>query len=435
MNAYRKFLVVWAGQCLSLLGSSILSFALGVWVYQQTGSVRSFGLVIFCAALPHVLLAPISGVLVDRLPRQKVMLACNLGAAVSAALLLLFLAQGLLAPGQVYWLTLLGTTCMAVHQLAYAASVSTLLPERALRAKAAGMMQLGVASAFVIGPLVAGVLLAWIGLRGVIVLDGLSFLLAAAALCLVRLRELAPEERRARRPFFTEFGEGLQHVRTHAGLAALMALVAASNFSIGFVQVLFTPMVLQIATQETLGLLISIGGAGMVLGGIACSVRGVPARAMRGVWLGLACGGACMAIGALRASVPLWGASVFCYFLSIPLVNASLQSLWQQRIPAALQGRVFAVRNMLSYTCLPLAYVLSPWLATHWFEPWMARDGALASSLGAWLGTGAGRGMGLMFLIVGLVLLVLAVFAALSRSLNQEPAAPVADLVVQGQGA
>jgi hypothetical protein len=287
-------------------------------------------------------------------------------------------------------------------------------------------MQLGLSGAFVIGPLVAGVLLSWLGLRGVVLLDGASFLVAALALCRVQLPELSPEHKRERRPFLHEFNDGLQHVRSHAGLVALLGLVAASNFSIGFVQVLFTPMVLQIASQETLGILVSLGGAGMVLGGIACSWRGVPTPAMRGVCYGLAFGGACMVVGALRASVVLWGVSVFCYFLSIPLINTSLQSIWQQRVPAALQGRVFAVRNMVSYTCLPLAYVLSPWLAAHWFEPWMMRDGALASTLGVWLGTGAGRGMGLMFLCIGVVLMGLAVFAARNRRLVQEVPSPAA---------
>ncbi|MEO8673216.1 MAG: MFS transporter [Tahibacter sp.] len=439
MNRYTQFIIVWAGQAASTLGSSILSFALGVWVYQQTGSMKSFGLVIFFAMLPYVVLAPVSGVLVDRWPRRTVMLACDLGAGLCAFTLFVFLSWQTLQVWHIYALTFTGMVFQCFHQLAYAASMTTLLPDRAMRARANGMMQLGLAGAFVVGPLVAGVLLTKLQLRGVILLDCASFLIAFGTLVPIRLPELDASQRPPRKVFFREFADGLQHIRSQSGLVSLMLLVAASNFSIGFVQVLFTPMVLTISNQEVLGVLVSVGGAGMVVGGIACSVWGVPAQAIRGVWLGLALDGACLVVGSLRPSIVLWGASVFCYFLAIPLINASLQSIWQQRVPAELQGRVFSVRSMVSFVCLPAAYLISPLLAMHFFEPWLSPDGALASSLGAWFGTGNGRGMALMFLVAGIALLGLAFAAARNRKLmlhresHDETALPRSSAALSGQ--
>jgi MFS family permease len=417
MKLNPTFITLWAGQALSALGSSMLSFALGVWVYQRTGSVTQFGLVVFCAMLPPVVLSPFAGVLVDRWRRKRVMVACDAGAGLCGLALFVLLARHGLQMPHVYVLTLVGSTFATFHQPAYGASLSLLLPDGAARGRANGMVQLGVAGAFVIGPLLAGVLLAAIGLRGILLVDCASFTLAAGSLAWLRFPELDGRASGQRQHFMHEMREGLAHIRGTQGLGWLLLLVASCNFSIGFVQVLFTPMVLAVSTQTVLGVLVSAGGAGMVVGGLATSAWGVPSQPMRGVWVGLALGGLCMALGGLRASVWLWGGAVFCYFVCIPLINASLQSIWQARVPAALQGRVFAVRNTVAFGSLPLAYLVSPLLATHFFEPWMAVHGALAPVIGSWFGTGRGRGMALMFVLVGLVLMALAAVVAGSRRL------------------
>lgn len=69
-----KFLVIWLGQAVSLIGSGLTSFALGIWVYQQTGSVMNFGLISLLVALPTLLVSPFSGVVVDRFNRRT--MAC-----------------------------------------------------------------------------------------------------------------------------------------------------------------------------------------------------------------------------------------------------------------------------------------------------------------------------------------------------------------------
>lgn len=417
MKLHATFLTLWAGQALSALGSSMLSFALGVWVYQRTGSVTQFGLVVFCAMLPPVVLSPFAGVLVDRWRRKRVMVACDAGAGLCGLALLILLARQDLDMPHVYALTLLGATFASFHQPAYAASVALLVPDGETRGRANGMVQLGLAGAFVAGPLLAGVLLAATDLRAILLVDCASFTIAAVSLALLRFPELDRRSGGSQPPFMQELREGLAHIRDTAGLRWLLLLVAACNFSIGFVQVLFTPMVLTVSTEAVLGVLVSVGGAGMVVGGLATSTLGVPTQPLRGVWGGLAIGGLCMVLGGLRASVWLWGGAVFCYFICIPLINASLQSIWQDRVPGTLQGRVFAVRNTVAFGSLPVAYLASPWLATHFFEPWMAADGALALALGPWFGAGPGRGMALMFVLIGLVLMALAGAVAGSRRL------------------
>lgn len=414
MKNYTAFLVLWAGQTLSALGSSILAFALGVWVYRKTGSVSDFGLTMLFGMLPHIVLSPFAGVLVDRWPRKRVMMVCDLGAAFCGFTLLAFLTREALELRHIYALTLLGAVFASFHGLAFSASISILVPDPAARGRANGLIQLGMAGSFVVGPLIAGVLLTAVGLRGVLLIDCASFTVAALSLLIIRFPELVADATRPVTHFMEEFRQGLTHMRGHVGLLPLLLLVAFTNFSIGFVQVLFTPMVLSISTQTVLGVLVALGGAGMVAAGVATSVLGVPARPMRGVWMGLAFGGVCMILGGLRPSVWLWGISVFCYFVAVSVISTCLQSIWQAAVPPTLQGRVFSVRDMVSFASMPLAYIVSPQLATHFFEPWMAEHGPLASTLGTWFGTGVGRGMALMFVMIGFVLVAVAWWAARS---------------------
>src|SRR5687768_621944 len=92
----RAFLLIWFGQFISLIGSSLTSFALGVWVYERTGSVTQFALIALAAELPSIVVAPFLGALVDRWDRRKVMLLSDTGAALGTLVIaLLFFSNRL----------------------------------------------------------------------------------------------------------------------------------------------------------------------------------------------------------------------------------------------------------------------------------------------------------------------------------------------------
>src|ERR1044071_3740712 len=102
------FLTMWAGQTVSLLGSSLTSFALGVWVYQRTGSVTKFALIAFFASLPGLLVSPIAGALVDRWDRRRTLILSDSLAAVTSVILLVLLwdeSRDLLEVWHIYVLT------------------------------------------------------------------------------------------------------------------------------------------------------------------------------------------------------------------------------------------------------------------------------------------------------------------------------------------
>jgi hypothetical protein len=115
--------------------------------------------------------------------------------------------------------------------------------------------------------------------------------------------------------------------------------------------------------------------------------------------------------------VVLTVAGLFAFHFLVPVVNACSQAIWQLKIPPELQGRAFAIRRMLAQASTPVGYLLAGPLADHVFIPLLRDDGALAASAGAVVGVGPQRGLGLLFLVLGVACLVGNLIALRSRRL------------------
>lgn len=154
------------------------------------------------------------------------------------------------------------------------------------------------------------------------------------------------------------------------------------------------------------------------------SLWGGPRRRIHGVLGSLALAGVFIALHSPAPSIPLLAVAGFCFFFTLPVINASNDSIWQVKVPPDYQGRAFAVQRMLSEAALPLGYALAGPLADRVFEPLLAADagtggGAWAGSLGRLIGTGPGRGIAAMFLLGGLGMAALAAAGYLVRPLRR----------------
>jgi DHA3 family macrolide efflux protein-like MFS transporter len=177
--------------------------------------------------------------------------------------------------------------------------------------------------------------------------------------------------------------------------------------------------------DKMVGNVMSVGGAGMLVGTIAMIAWGGPKRRMHGV-LGLliVIGLFIVLVGGLQP-VPLIAMAVFFYFLPFPLMNSCDQAIWQSKVPPDVQGRVFSVRRMMAWSVTPLAYITAGPLADQVFNPLMASNGPLAPSLGPIIGAGPGRGIGLLISLMGLLVILLTLVTALNpRVRNVEDELP-----------
>jgi len=420
------FLMVWAGQVVSVLGSYLTGFALAVWIYQQTGSATFFALITLVTTLPGMLLLPLAGALVDRWDRRRAMILSDSGAGAATLALALLIWRGHLELWHVYVLMSIISTFSALRWPAFTAAITMMVPGRHL-GRANGMTQLGDAAAQILAPLLAGALVMSIGRQGVVLIDFASYLFAVATLLAVRMPRPAAtaEGAAAHGSLWREARSGWSFIRRRPGLLAVLMLLAVTNVGTGLVQVLLSPMVLSFASPAVLGRVLTVAGCGMLAGGLAMSVWGGPRRRVVGLLGFLLLQGVVLPFGGLRASAPLIAAGAFIYLFAVPILNGTSQALWQSKVAPDLQGRVFAVRRLVAWSTLPLAYVVAGPLADHVFEPLLAAGGPLAGSVGRLIGVGKGRGIALMFILIGFfIMLVVAIASRFPRLLRLESELP-----------
>lgn len=432
MPGLRDFLLIWSGQLVSGVGSRLTSFALGLWVYRTTGSETRFAMVFIAMALPALLVSPLAGALVDRWDRRRTMIACEAVSATAMLLLALLFATDTLAMWHVYAGVGISALANAFLQPAYAASIPLLVSQDQLN-RVNGMVQTGNAVALVGGPALAGVLMGLFPMTTVLLVDALTFVVGGIALVAARVpRPTRTTSLEAN--LWSEAATGFRYVRERPGLLGVLTVLGLSNFLFGIASIAITPLVLAISggSETMLGLQMSIGCSGLLVGGVIMTLWGGPRSRIR-CMLGFSLlAGVFLAMHGLAPSFTLVSVAGFALFLTLPFINSSNASLWQSKVPVDLQGRCFAIQRVLSEAAMPLGYCLAGPLAEHMFEPLLAPDGALAGSLGLLIGTGPGRGIALMFIVLGVLMMLVAIGAYTVRSIRRveddlSDAPPLAD--------
>ncbi|MBE2201319.1 MAG: MFS transporter [Anaerolinea sp.] len=406
----RAFNIIWIGQLFSLLGSELTGFALGIWVYQNTGSVTQFALISFFTIIPGLVLSPIIGALVDRWNRRRIMIFSDTGAALSTLFIAVLLWGGQLETWHIYLATIITSTLSAFQNPTYMAAITLMVPKKQL-GRANGMVQMALAISQLVAPVVAGILVDTIQIRGVILVDFATFLFAILTLLMVRIPDHKPKlgegEEEEKRSIWQDVVFGWRYITERPGILALLIFFSFAGFLVGIVSVLATPLVLSFASASVLGTVLSISATGMLAGAAAMSALGGLKRHIYGVlgfslWLGV-----CLVLVGLRPSAVLVAIGGWAFFFALPIVNASATAIMQIKIEPDVQGRVFAFRRMISGGAIPIAYLISGPLADYIFEPLMAQEGPLAGSVGQIIGTGDGRGIALLFIVAGIFLVVL----------------------------
>jgi MFS family permease len=397
----RTFLTIWSGQLVSLIGSGLTSFALGVWIYEQTGSVTQFALNMVAFFVPGILVAPIAGVIADRYDRRLVMILSDSLAAFSTVSMFALFITGNLQVWQIYVATALNAIANTFQWPAYGAAVTMLVPKEHL-GRASGMTQAAQAISELVSPAAAGVLYVSVGMQAIFLVDFATFLVSIATLLAVRIphpeRTTSDEENAG--SFLTQISFGWKYLKARRGLLYLLLVFAAANFSASLVFPLFGPMILDQASPDVYGLMGGVMGAGMVIGTIVMSAWGGPKRRIFGVALGDIFAGFCFLLMGIRPSLVLITVGGFLAMFAMPITNGSSQALWQSKVAADVQGRVFAVRRMIAFSIIPIANLLSGPLADNIFTPAMMPGGALANTwVGQVLGVGPGRGAGLLIVL------------------------------------
>lgn len=396
------FILIWVGQLVSLTGSGLTGFALGLWTYQRTGSATQYALIFTCNILPAVVISPFAGSLVDRWDRRRALIASHLGVGAVTLLLALTLLAGRLEVWHVYLATASQAALNTFQWLALSAAVTLVVPPKHL-GRASAMTQLCEATARIVAPALGGAMLLSVSLWGVLLVNCLTALAAVTTLLFVHIPRPAAraEGQGESASFLRDLTFGWSYVTARKGLLALLVFFAVTNFLSGAVVVLSTPFILSFASAATLGVMLSVAGVGMLAGSLLMSAWGGPRRRVNVVLGFEMLAGVSIVFAALGSSPAPVAVAIFVFAFSVAMTLAASQAIWQSRIDPAVQGRVFAVRRMIAWSTLPLAYLLAGPLADKVFNPLLVAGGPLAGTVGRALGVGPARGIGLLLVVLG----------------------------------
>ena len=408
------FVVVWLGQLVSLLGSNLTNFALDVWVYQQTGSITQLSFLILFTTLPTVIISPLAGVLVDNWNRRWVMILSDSGAAfITLTLAALLVVTGKIPIWHIYLASALISSFSAFQWPAYSAATTLLVPKKHL-GRASGMTQLAEPLGQLLSPVLGGLLLGIIQLSGMFVLDLSSFLFALTTLLLVRFphHKVTPSHQTNKTSLLTQALDGFHYLRARSGLLALLLFFAAGNFLLGIHQILTYPLILSVASPAQLGTIMSVGGVGVLTGSLFMSTWGSGRQDYINImFCFMLLNGFSLMVAGLYPSIFLFAVASFLFFLGLPFINSSALVIFQKKVAPDVQGRIFSLAGAIGGSCLPLAYLVAGPLADRIFEPLMAVNGPLAGTIGQLIGTGPGRGIGLMFIVLGTLTMLMTIIA------------------------
>ncbi|WP_232668530.1 non-ribosomal peptide synthetase/MFS transporter [Pseudonocardia sp. TRM90224] len=391
-RSLRVFYLVAAGQLLSMTGSALTSFALGIWAYQRSGRIIDLALVVMLAQVPTAVLTPLGGALADRVDRRRIMLTCDVLAGIATAALVVLLATDRLDVWGVCLVVAATSTAAAFHQPAYLAAIAQLVPKPFLP-QANALANLGFGIGTVVGPLAGGALMAGAGLTAVVAVDVVTFAVGVVTLLLVRFPDRLFH--RQEEPIHKAITGGWRFVARRRPLLLMVGFFAVVNYFTALMWVAVTPLVLGLGTAADLGVVTAAGGVGAAVGALAVAVWGGTRRRATGMIGFVAGSGIGMLVMGLFPVVLLIGIGFFVRLACTSMGNAHWLAIIQVKVGPQLQGRVLSLNIMLATLMQPLGFLTAGPLAEDVFAPLAA--GALL---------GHSSGVALLMATSGLVLLV-----------------------------
>ena len=328
---------------------------------------------------PQILLLPLTGFAADHLDRRKLLFCTQAAMGLLALGLGLLVVTGLVQLWHVYVFAFLLGCASAFDSPARQTFVADLVDERHLP-NAVALNSTSFNAARMIGPAVAGALIAGVGSGWVFLINALSFLAVLGSLCLLRAERLTPRPRVVRAP--GSFAEGFRYVMRRPDLKVILfMLFLVGTFGLNFPIYISTMAVTVFhAGAGQYGLLTSMMAAGSVVGALMAAARakpGIPVLLAGAAIFGVGC-----AVAAMMPSYALFGAVLFVIGMSAQTLTTSTNSLVQTSTEPAMRGRVIAILLAIALGGTPVGAPIVGWIADRFGPRWALGVGA-ASGLSA----------------------------------------------------
>lgn len=420
-KSFQKYILLWISQSVSGLGSSMTGFALILWAYGQSHSAMSVSLMSFCNYVPYVLFSLFVGSFIDRHSKKAVMLVSDSAAAAGSLAVLALFLMGRLEVWNIYVINAVIGVTNAFQQPASAVATGQLVPKEKI-SNVSGMNSFSSNLIVVFAPMLAAFLFAAGGLELILLIDLASFAFAFCALLFfITIPEKKPEKKHS--SLFDGIAEGFAFLKKEKGIFYIMLTMALINFFSRLTyENILSPMILARSSDNSiaLGTVNACMGIGGIAGGIIVSVKKESRRKAVSIYISTALsflfGDLMMAAG---RNVFWWSAAAVAASLPIPFIMANQNAILYRKIPEDLQGRVFAVRNAIQYSTIPVGIILGGYLADYVFRPFMASGTRLSGMLAAIVGQDAGSGMAVMFLMTGVCGFAVSIASCFNREIRK----------------
>jgi MFS family permease len=360
---HRNYQLFFSGQLISVTGTWMQSVAESWLVYRLTGSAALLGVTAFCSQIPVFILAPVAGTVADRYNRHRIMVVTQSVSMVLALVLSALTLTALVRPWHVFVLA----GCLGVVNAFDIPARQSFVVEMVGREDLLNAIALNSSmfnGARVVGPAVAGILVAAIGEGWCFLLNGLSYIAVITGLLMMQV----PKKRRVRQhSAFRDAVEGFRFVARTAPVRALLLLlgvVSLTGVPYAVLMPVFAESILH-GGARGLGILMAASGLGALGGALTLAGR----RDVRGLggWAGLAAGSFGVSLGLFSLSRNFWLSMVLLVPVGYSLMvqMAASNTLIQAMVPDALRGRVMSVYSMMFLGMAPFGGLSAGYSAEH----------------------------------------------------------------------
>ncbi|MEO8357885.1 MAG: MFS transporter [Chloroflexota bacterium] len=407
-SGIKGLFIIWLGQIISGIASSITAVALPIWIFGITGSGMAVGLLEFFFFGSYILAVLFAGVLIDRYNRKMMMLVYDFMSLSATAVLLVLQTSGSLNVWHLYLAAIFQGIGYAFQSPSYAAAITTMVPKKQY-IRANGLMSLLNDGPEIFGPLVAGGMYLLFGLDGILSFNLLAFVFSIGALLFVdvpstqQTREGALSHTR----FLKEVMYGIKYILRRPALLGLQLIFFMGNLFSGIalsVAALYPMILLRTGNDtEVVGIVQAAGALAALVAGVFLTAWGGIKRPIHAILLGwiLSSLFGLMFLG-IGQVLLLWIIAIVLNSIFEPVVNVSMDAFLQTKIPPDLQGRVFSASDFISQAMIPFTPLLAGLFGDRIFEPAMTEGGSLANLFGWLVGTGPGSGFGLLIFLCGI---------------------------------
>lgn len=361
-----KFFLIWTGQAFSLLGSSLVDFALIWWLTIETGSENILAFSSLLALLPRMILGPFAGALIDRVNRKKVMLVADSAIAVVTIILIAMVHMNVISVAAVLVVLFLRSMGAMFHQPAMKSATALLVPEEQL-ARIGGFNNALNGAMKIVAPVAGAVLIELFELYAVLYIDVITAMIAVGTLLPVVIPGVEKkDETITAKAIVTETKEGMQYVWVTRSLLFVVLTCTMCNFGCGPLEALKSLFVKEYFGGGALELswLTAASGAGLIAGGLLMGVWGGCKRNL--ITSGIGWGGVgitLLIMGFLPASAYNWFMILTFFFgVSNAIGLAGLEAFYQTNVPVEYHGRVFSVLATLDNTTVPIGLLVATFI-------------------------------------------------------------------------